>query len=304
MNQPLASLAADVNSSLRWGRPECFKVSLSSQRRIVMSMRRSCACVVVLIAFHFSLDSFATAATKADPTGTWTWVRELEGQEAQSVLSLSYEDGKLSGSYKRQGQVVLIANGKFEKSEISFEADGKWNDQKVHGKFKGKLSADEINGTIEIAIEDGSLPLPWKAKRGVDADKLAGTWKLKFAAANGRTAESELKLSTEGGALKGTYQSARFGRHDAKEIKLNGLDLSWQVEFDRDGQSVKAIYKGKLSGRTLNGSLTLDAGSSSSTVEFKGEQISIQGVDGTGNSQANHAPKKQADKTTSERSNH
>jgi hypothetical protein len=269
-----------------------------------MYMRHSCACLVMLAAFHFSLASFATATEKTDPTGTWTWVRALEGQEAQSVLSLSYEDGKLSGSYKRQGQVVLIANGKLEKNEISFEADGKWNDQKVHGKFKGKLSADEINGTIEIAIEDGSLPLPWKAKRGVDADKLAGTWKLKFAAPNGRTAEPELKLSTEGSALKGTYQSARFGRHDAKEIKLNGLDLSWQVEFDRDGQRVKAIYKGKLSGRTLNGSLTLDTGSSSSTVEFKGEQISIQGVDGTGNSQAKHAPKKQADKTSSERSNH
>ena len=68
-----------------------------------MYMRHSCACLVMLAAFHFSLASFATATEKTDPTGTWTWVRALEGQEAQSVLSLSYEDGKLSGSYKRQG---------------------------------------------------------------------------------------------------------------------------------------------------------------------------------------------------------
>ena len=167
-----------------------------------MHLRCSCAWIVVLAALNSSLATFAAAADKADPTGTWTWIRELEGQEAQSALSLTYKDGKLSGSYKRQGQVVPIANAKFEKNQISFDAEGKWNDQKVHGKFKGKLRSDEINGTIEIVVEDGSLPLPWKATRGVDADDLAGTWKLKFATPNGGTAEPVLKLSTEGGALK------------------------------------------------------------------------------------------------------
>jgi hypothetical protein len=268
-----------------------------------MDLRRSCAWIVVFAAFHSSHASFAAEAEQADPTGTWTWVRELEGQEAQSVLSISYKGGKLSGSYKRQGQVVPIANGKREKNEISFEADGKWNEQKVHGKFKGKLSAHEINGTIEIVVEDGSLPLPWKAKRGVDADELAGIWKLKFATPDGRTAEPVLKLSTAGGALKGTYQSARFGQHDAKEIKLNGLDLSWQVKFDRDGQTVVAIYKGKLNGRTLKGTLALHAGGRSSTVEFNGEQVPTQGVVGNGNDQAKNAPKKKDDKTSTVNSN-
>ncbi len=257
-----------------------------------MCLRRSCAWIVVLAAFHCSLVSFVAAAEKTDPTGTWTWVRALEGQEAQSALALSYKGGKLSGSYKRQGQVVPIANGKLEKNEISFEADGKWNDQKVHGKFKGKLSADEINGTIEIVVEDGSLPLPWKAKRGIDADELAGTWKLMFARPNGRTAAPELRLSTDGGALKGTYQSARFGKHDAKEIKLNGLELSWHVEFERDGQTIKAIYKGKLNGRRLKGSLVLDAGGRSSAVEFNGEKITTLGVNGNGNDPAKNAPEK------------
>lgn len=237
-----------------------------------MESRRSRAGIVSLVVCVSIFGGRATAAETVDPSGTWTWVRELEGQEAQSVLSLSYKDGKLTGFYKRQGQTVPISNAKLDKNEVSFEADGKWNDQKVHGKFKGKLSAGEIHGTIEIVVEDGSLPLAWVARRGVDVDDVAGTWKLKIATPNGATIEPELKLSTEGGSLKGTYHSPRFGEHEVGELKLNGRELSWQVELERSGQRFKATYKGLLKGHSIKGSLALDSGGNSSTLEFTGEQ--------------------------------
>jgi hypothetical protein len=214
----------------------------------------------------------ARAAERIDPTGTWTWVRELEGQEGQSVLTLSYKDGKLTGLYKRLGQVVPIANAKFDKNEVSFEADGKWNEQKVHGKFNGKLSHDAINGSIEIIVEDGSLPLAWVAKRGVDADDLVGNWKLKVATPSGETMEPRLKLSADGGSLKGTYTSSRFGEHEAKEIKLNGSELSWTIEFERNGQTFKAAYKGSLEGNAIKGTLVLDSAGKATSLTFNGER--------------------------------
>ena len=55
------------------------------------------------------------ADDKGDPTGTWIWSRELEGQTNRSVLKLSNKDGKLTGTYRRSGQTVPISNGKFEK---------------------------------------------------------------------------------------------------------------------------------------------------------------------------------------------
>ncbi len=150
------------------------------------------------------------------------------------------------------GRVVPIANGKVDKNEVSFDADGSWNDQKIHGKFKGKLShdfkrgGDQINGSIEIVIEDGSLPLAWVARRGIDADGIVGTWKLKFVTPDGNTVEPQLKLTADAGSLKGTYTSTRFGEHEAKEIKLDGSSLSWTVEFERNGTTVKGVYKGQL----------------------------------------------------------
>ncbi|HEX4070977.1 MAG TPA: hypothetical protein VHX68_07405, partial [Planctomycetaceae bacterium] len=71
-----------------------------------MSSPRSLAWIAAFVCvLSWEIES-APAADRIDPSGTWTWVRELEGQEAQSVLSLTYKDGKLIGSYKRMGRVV------------------------------------------------------------------------------------------------------------------------------------------------------------------------------------------------------
>jgi hypothetical protein len=238
-----------------------------------MDLCRSLALIVAFVGLVSNSAGPALAAGAVDPSGTWTWVRELEGQEAQSVLSLLYRGGKLTGSYKRQGQIVPISNAKLDSNEVSFEADGKWNDQKLHGRFEGKISADEIHGSIEIVVEGGSLPLAWVARRGVDVDDVAGTWKLKIAIPKGQTVEAELKLSSDEGSLKGTYNSPRLGKQEAKEVKLNGQELSWQVAFERDGQSFQAVYKGKLNAHSIKGTLALDSGGRSSTFDFTGERI-------------------------------
>ncbi len=68
-----------------------------------MSSPRSLAWIAAFVCVLSWETGSAPAAERIDPSGTWTWVRELEGQEAQSVLSLTYKDGKLIGSYKRMG---------------------------------------------------------------------------------------------------------------------------------------------------------------------------------------------------------
>jgi hypothetical protein len=211
---------------------------------------------------------------KNDPTGTWVWSRELEGESNRSVLKLVNKDGKVTGTYRRSGQTVPISNGKFEKGELSFEADGKFNEQKIHAKFHGKLSQDEINGDIDVIIEDNSVPLPWTAKRGVDLDDVVGTWKLKIEA-NGDTIESTLKLTAAGEKLKGTY-TGRLGEQPAQELKLQGNDLSWQIAVDRDGQKFKGVYKATLEGNSLKGNLAFELGDNKGTIDFTGERTAAK----------------------------
>jgi hypothetical protein len=211
------------------------------------------------------------ADEKNDPTGTWVWVREIEGESNRSVLKLVHKDGKLTGTYRRSGQTVPIANGKFEKGELSFEAEGEYNEQKIRAKFHGKISNNEINGNIDILLDDNSLPLPWTAKRGVDFDDVVGTWKLKLEGTNGNPIESTLKLAAEGENLKGTY-AGRFGEHAAEDLKLDGDQLSWKIDAERNGQKFKGLYKATLAGNALKGNLEFELGDNKGMMEFTGER--------------------------------
>ncbi len=240
---------------------------------------RSLAWSLLTLALAWAPAGYSRGAdAKNDPTGTWVWSREIEGERNRSVLKLVNKDGKVTGTYHRSGQTVPIANGKFEKGELSFEADGKFNDEKIHAKFHGKLSQDEINGNIDVIIEDNSIPLPWTAKRGVDLDDVVGTWKLKIQA-NGDTIESTLKLTADGEKLKGTY-TGRLGEQPAQELKLQGNDLSWQIAVERDGQKFKGVYKATLEGNSLKGKLAFELGDNKRTIEFSGERTAAKPGDG------------------------
>jgi len=214
-----------------------------------------------------------SAAEKPNPSGTWTWVREIEGESGRSVLKLVSKDGKLTGTYKRMGQEVPITKGKIDGRKMSFETEGNWNGLKVHGNFAGTLSKEQdmIRGTIEVAIEGGTLPLDWIAKRGFDPADVVGTWNLKIEGPNGNTFEPTLKLSADGVKLKGTYKG-RFGEHAIKDAKFDGSELTWKIDVDRDGAKFKAAYKGKPDKNAIKGSLEYDFDGNTGSVEFSGQR--------------------------------
>jgi autotransporter translocation and assembly factor TamB len=245
-----------------------------------MTMKRRSVFVwaAAVIAFGWVARLAAFADEKLDPTGTWTWNRTLEGQTEQSVLTLSYKDGKLTGSYKRAGQTVPISKGKVENRRISFESEGTWNEQKMHGKFRGILShsatqGDMIQGDIDLTIADGSIPLPWLALRGVDLDAITGEWKIKVVAPDGKTFEPTLKLFVEEGSLKGKYKG-RTGEVDATQVSLEGMELSWKVVVDRDRTKVRATYRGNLAGNSIKG--TLDYNDNTGTLDFSGKRLAAE----------------------------
>jgi hypothetical protein len=215
--------------------------------------------------------TIAAAAEKTDPSGTWTWVRALEGESGRSVLKLSYKDGKLTGVYKRLGQAVPIINGKFEKNEVSFEADGKWGEQTIHGKFQGKVSKDAIRGEIEVSVDGGSLPLSWVATRGVDFDDVTGTWTLKIEIPDSEALPTSLQLSADGEKLSGSLKSP-FGEQPAKMVKLAGSDLSWTTEGSYQGKMAKAVCHAKTEGDRMKGTLEYEYDGNTGTIQFTGQR--------------------------------
>lgn len=113
---------------------------------------------------------------KADPTGTWTWMRQGRqgGSEVKMTLKLKAEGEKLTGkliSPGRQGgdPVELdIKEGKIKGDEVSFTVTREFNNNTFKQKYNGKVTADAIKGKIEFERDGETQSRDWEAKRETD----------------------------------------------------------------------------------------------------------------------------------------
>ena len=123
----------------------------------------------VCIAFSVLTLCLAGTSLGADnPTGTWKFTVERNGQQREVVLTLLLEDGKLTGHIPaRNNTVTPIDNGKYENGEISFSITRDVNGMKRTSKYSGKLSADTITGKIESERDGKPVTTDWVAKKSL-----------------------------------------------------------------------------------------------------------------------------------------
>ena len=103
-----------------------------------------------------------------DPTGTWKFTVERNGQQREVVLTLRLEEGKLTGHIPaRNNTVTPIDDGKYENGAISFSITRDINGVKRTSKYSGKLSADTITGKIESERDGKPVTTDWVAKKSL-----------------------------------------------------------------------------------------------------------------------------------------
>jgi hypothetical protein len=106
--------------------------------------------------------SAASALSAGDPSGTWKWSIERNGQKFESTLKLKLEGDKLTGTISgRQGAESPIEEASFKDDTVSFSVTRERNGNKVTTKYSGKLSGDTITGTAAT----GDRSNEWKAER-------------------------------------------------------------------------------------------------------------------------------------------
>ncbi len=113
---------------------------------------------------------------KADPTGTWTWMRQGRsgGGEVKMTLKLKAEGDKLTGKLTSPGRQggdpveIEIKDGKIKGDEISFTVTREVNGNTFKSKYNGKVSADAIKGKMEFERNGDTQSRDWEAKREGD----------------------------------------------------------------------------------------------------------------------------------------
>jgi len=119
------------------------------------------AAVVCLMA----LTGLATAEDKSNPTGTWKYTANFNGQSIEVTIKLKLEGGKLTGTVSVADMESKIEDGKFKNGEASFKVNREFNGNKVTIKYKGKFKGDTFKGTRELDRDGETNTRDIEAKR-------------------------------------------------------------------------------------------------------------------------------------------
>jgi hypothetical protein len=101
-----------------------------------------------------------------DPTGTWKWETEVNGQKRETTLKLKLDGGKLTGTVLgRNNQETAIEEATFKDGSVTFKVTRDRNGVKTTRKYTGKLDGDTIKGKIEFERDNQPQTMDWEAKR-------------------------------------------------------------------------------------------------------------------------------------------
>jgi|ERR1043166_2145413 hypothetical protein len=207
----------------------------------------------ILVALLVSILSGPLVAADKSATGDWKWaITTANGAVLEPTAKLKQDGEKLSGTVSFRESEMKIDEGKIKGDDISFKVFTDRDGRKVTMNFNGKLSGDSIKGKLESDWSGDSRTLDWNATREGATASAAGTWKWSFPGQNGDSIDSVLKLKQEGTKLTGKYTN-QFGDSEILDGKLEGENLSFRVERERDGNKFVIKYSGKLSGDTIKG---------------------------------------------------
>jgi hypothetical protein len=240
---------------------------------------RSLLLILCLTSYHSVTVAQDPNKPATNPSGTWRWEYEFEGQQLKDQLRLQVKPGNESakeriveGKYEStSGRKRDIQNGKVIGSTITFDFSIDYKGMDVTLAFEGTIKNDSLTGNVKASSKEGSLDLPWNATRSVQNDDVVGTWKLRIDA-NGQLLEPTVILSKEGDGLKARYKSPGNValELDAQKVKIDKNELCFSIETDFQGTKIKADFMGRPYGDSLRGTIDYVLGDDVGEVDFTG----------------------------------
>ena len=83
---------------------------------------------------------------KANPTGTWKYTADINGQSFDVVIKLKLDGDKLTGTVNVRDMETKIEAREFKDGEVSFKVVREADGNKFVLKYKGKITGDTFKG--------------------------------------------------------------------------------------------------------------------------------------------------------------
>ncbi len=123
-------------------------------------MKHMMAVVCVL-----AVASLAGADDKPNPTGTWKYTAEVNGQSIDVTIKLKQEGDKLTGTLSVLDMESKIEDGKYKDGQGSFKVNREVNGNKITLKYMGQFKGDTFKGKRELERDGQTNTRDFEAKR-------------------------------------------------------------------------------------------------------------------------------------------
>lgn len=218
--------------------------------------------------FTLALSVFVASASwiaQADSgaVGTWNSEMDLQGNLINVTIAITEVDGKLAGKWSSPRGESDLNNVAFEGNKLTFSRTMNRDGQELTLDFSGTVDGDKLDGTLSSAMGDiplkgtraaASAPAAGSASAGGIAN-LAGTWDVTTESQLG-TLKRTLIIKESG---EGSYNSDT-AQWPISNLKVEGDKVSYNVTVNAQGQDLPLTFNGTLSGDSLNGEYTSEAG--------------------------------------------
>jgi hypothetical protein len=126
-------------------------------------MKRVAAVVCVL-----AVAGLAGAEDRPNPTGTWKYTADVNGQSIDVAIKLKLEGDKLTGTVSALDMESKIEDGKYKDGEVSFRVNREMNGNKFTIKYTGQIKGDTFKGKRELERDGQTNTRDFEAKRSKD----------------------------------------------------------------------------------------------------------------------------------------
>jgi len=179
------------------------------------------------------------------PVGEWTIVSNAGGQESEATLTITEEDGKLSGTVVSELGSLDIEDPTFEDGVLKFDITIDAQGQVFELAFEGKIDGN----VMDVSWGSDFGDFPGEGTRAVSATPI-GEWKI-VTDAGGQVIESTLTISEKDGALSGSIDGDA-GSQEIGEPSVEGNVLTFDITIDAEGQSLELAFSGTIDGDSMD----------------------------------------------------
>ena len=222
----------------------------------------------------FSLPAHADdAKLTVDPSGTWRWEHDEQGQTIKDILRINFDadTGKGSGTYEGRIGPIELEEVEVEGDQLSCEFEVDFDGGSIEVEFEGKVEGDTVTGVVEISAGQDGQEFPWVAKRSVEESDVLGTWDIRIELNDGNTLTPSLKISHDDDKLVAEYTSTNAEVElNVEELAVADNNLTFTISAEFNGNTLTANYDVAPRGDKFSGTVAYDFNGQTGELDVDG----------------------------------